>query len=819
MIDRLAKLPFDAQPGEKFVYGYNSDILGVVIEKVSGMQPGRVLPTRIFQPLKMVDSSFFLPLDKRERLAAVYSLVDGKLQRAPNPGLGQGDYVDGPRMCYSGGAGVLSTASDYARFLQMLLNGGELDGVRLLEPEDGGADDLEPRRRRSSTRASTGFGLGFEILDNLGKVGRDRISRRLLMGRRISHGLLGRPEGEARGGADDAAAARERQRSESTSSGSWCISLSWPRLSRRRRSQVGGIVGSARVALFKDSSRSPIRGRFPNRPRFATVSPDFTGGFGDGAVKSACLCGAGGCRGLVAGPRTARAQGCVLIRQNGPLLGQGMSPDLAPGQCEFSFSTRNSTADKHYKGDVEQVQRQELGTYVLNKQHAYDFALRYQANHRLGFTSSIPLIDASWALPYPLAPAPGDRVPQRGVGLGDLTVAGRYWLLDPLKHARGNVEVGLGIKMPTGSADDTAFYPTLTGAWSDKAIDQSAQPGDGGVGMLFDAQGYWRFGKSMIYTNGSYLSNPKNTNGTPSILVGLLGPAANTPANANKLVNSVADQYLLRIGGATNIPRHASPLGLARVPRRRAPSRTISSDARTASGVPATSSTSSPACLTPTRDSRSRSTCRSASIAIACRIRTPARKATRRSPTTCSSAATRCASARARAHSRDRSRSPRFRRPRSRTTTSDWAGARRRTYPPSGSLSFVGRSCSWQLLRFLLLARRLRRLLRDGEGPRLLGVAEEPHHVAQRPRDRTRRRSRSGCRGSSARRRRSCAPPSRSSPPAVAAARPAAPPRPQRRRLDARLLRSEPACAAAFSSSVSAGASTTGTFSRAAATL
>ena len=264
--------------------------------------------------------------------------------------------------------------------------------------------------------------------------------------------------------------------------------------------------------------------------------------------------------GVVAGPRTARAQGCVLIRQNGPLLGQGMSPDLAPGQFEFSFSTRTSTADKHYNGDVEQVQRQELGTYVLNKQHAYDFALRYQASHRLGFTASIPLIDASWALPYPLAPAPGDRVPQRGVGLGDLTVTGRYWLLDPLKHARGNVEVGLGLKMPTGSADDTAFYPTLNGAWSDKAIDQSAQPGDGGVGMLFDAQGYWRFGKSMVYTNGSYLSNPKNTNGTPSILVGLLGPAANTPANANKLVNSVADQYLFRIGGATIIPgtRHLS---------------------------------------------------------------------------------------------------------------------------------------------------------------------------------------------------------------------------------------------------------------------
>jgi hypothetical protein len=258
---------------------------------------------------------------------------------------------------------------------------------------------------------------------------------------------------------------------------------------------------------------------------------------------------------VIATPRTLRAQGCVLIRQNGPLLGQGMSPDLLPGEWEFSFSTRNSTADKHYRGDEEQVQRQTLGTYVVNKQHAYDFAIRYQATSRLGFSASVPLIDASWALPYPLAPTPGDRVPQQGEGLGDLTVAARYWLFNPARHVRGNVAVGAGIKLPTGADDVTAFYPTLAGAWSDKAIDQSAQPGDGGVGMLFDTQGYWRFSKSMVYGTLSYLANPRNTNGTPSILVGLLGPAANTPANANKLVNSVADQYLLRLGIATRIPK------------------------------------------------------------------------------------------------------------------------------------------------------------------------------------------------------------------------------------------------------------------------
>ena len=148
-------------------------------------------------------------------------------------------------------------------------------------------------------------------------------------------------------------------------------------------------------------------------------------------------------------------------------------------------------------------------------------------------------------------------MPQQGLGFGDLTFAGRVWLLDPTAHVRGNVAVGVGLKLPTGSADDTAFYPTVGGVWSQKAIDQSAQPGDGGVGILMDAQGYWRFGKSVLYSNLSYLANPKDTNDTPSIIAGL---GISGPVYANKMVNSVADQYLFRVGGATQIPgvRHFS---------------------------------------------------------------------------------------------------------------------------------------------------------------------------------------------------------------------------------------------------------------------
>jgi len=133
-VARMAALPFEAQPGERFVYGYSTDILGAVVEVVSGMSLEQFLRTRIFEPLGMSDTHFYLPVEKRERLSVVYSAGDDGLSRAPDPGgmVGQGAYVDGPRKSYSGGAGLLSTAPDYARFLQMTLNGGELDGVRIL---------------------------------------------------------------------------------------------------------------------------------------------------------------------------------------------------------------------------------------------------------------------------------------------------------------------------------------------------------------------------------------------------------------------------------------------------------------------------------------------------------------------------------------------------------------------------------------------------------------------------------------------------------------------------------------------------------------
>jgi len=170
-MERLASLPFVAQPGAAWVYGYNTDILGCVVEKASGMSLDAYIAERITKPLRMVDTRFFVPAAARDRLTAVYaSGADGMMRRAPDGARGQGHYLEGPRRSFSGGAGLVSTARDYARFLQMLLNGGELDGARILAPH---TVQLMATNHVGTLHSSTGlgFGLGFETVDSYGAAG------------------------------------------------------------------------------------------------------------------------------------------------------------------------------------------------------------------------------------------------------------------------------------------------------------------------------------------------------------------------------------------------------------------------------------------------------------------------------------------------------------------------------------------------------------------------------------------------------------------------------------------------------------------------
>lgn len=175
-VARIAKLPFQSQPGEAWVYGYSTDVLGAVIEAAGGQALDEFLHDRVFGPLGMTDTHFYLPRDKGDRLATVYSLApDSALARAPDPGgmVGQGAYVDGPRTSFSGGAGLLSTADDYTRFLQMMLNGGALHGERILSRKSvelmtvNHIGDLAP----TFFGGGMGFGLGFYVVLDVGERG------------------------------------------------------------------------------------------------------------------------------------------------------------------------------------------------------------------------------------------------------------------------------------------------------------------------------------------------------------------------------------------------------------------------------------------------------------------------------------------------------------------------------------------------------------------------------------------------------------------------------------------------------------------------
>jgi CubicO group peptidase (beta-lactamase class C family) len=170
-MQRLGTLPFIAQPGEAFVYGYNTDILGCIVEKASGMPLDQFVRERITGPLGMKDTRFFVPAAERNRLAAVYaSGNDGLIVRAPEGSKGQGSYVDGPRKSFAGGAGLTSTARDYARFLEAIRKDGAVDGARILAPRTA----MLMKTNQSGTLHSKdglGFGYGFQTVDRYGAGG------------------------------------------------------------------------------------------------------------------------------------------------------------------------------------------------------------------------------------------------------------------------------------------------------------------------------------------------------------------------------------------------------------------------------------------------------------------------------------------------------------------------------------------------------------------------------------------------------------------------------------------------------------------------
>jgi len=173
VVKRIAKMPLNFHPGEAWEYGPGTDVVGRLVEVISGESLDEYFRRHIFEPLGMKDTCFYLPLSKLDRFTAQYAPGEGnkiKLAEAPTP---QSRWVKEPHVFFAGAGGLVSTTADYLRFQQMMLNGGELDGVRVL-----GRKTVELMTSNHIgglpvwlTGPGYGFGLGYSIVKDVGAAG------------------------------------------------------------------------------------------------------------------------------------------------------------------------------------------------------------------------------------------------------------------------------------------------------------------------------------------------------------------------------------------------------------------------------------------------------------------------------------------------------------------------------------------------------------------------------------------------------------------------------------------------------------------------
>ena len=267
------------------------------------------------------------------------------------------------------------------------------------------------------------------------------------------------------------------------------------------------------------------------------------------------LTGVGAALWLSAG--SAWGQGCIVGRQCSPGQIDG-SNYLPPHQYDLSFNYRGFTADEHYNGTARQYQRQKLGNFVINRQNIFDATGTLGVTKQLSVLIDIPYIHSGWSIPLPVGSiggaSPGPRAQQNAQGLGDISLGLKYWVLNTDKHPNGNVALGIGVKLPTGKDNVTTDYPDITGGnIRQRTVDQSIQPGDGGWGIPTSLEAFKTFKSINVFATGNYLINPRDTNGVGSIIATLgVKPSPLAPSTN---VNSVPDQYLIRIGVGAAIPR------------------------------------------------------------------------------------------------------------------------------------------------------------------------------------------------------------------------------------------------------------------------
>lgn len=213
---------------------------------------------------------------------------------------------------------------------------------------------------------------------------------------------------------------------------------------------------------------------------------------------------------LLLAPRDVWGQGCVIARGGGHAAVTDGSGLLESGQWQVSVALRWFRSDRHFAGDVEQTERKANSTEVVNQSYFSDVILTRAWSRRLGFNLTLPFVHHDRSSLYEhLGNASGRRFHTQASGLGDVRLGASYWIFNPENHRRGNVSVGFGIKAPTGDYEARDTFTRASGP-TERYVDTSIQPGDGGWGAEVELQGYHHLaGGLFAYGSAYYLFNPR----------------------------------------------------------------------------------------------------------------------------------------------------------------------------------------------------------------------------------------------------------------------------------------------------------------------
>ncbi len=236
----------------------------------------------------------------------------------------------------------------------------------------------------------------------------------------------------------------------------------------------------------------------------------------------------------------SNAQGCVAIKG---ISGICSRPSDAKG-WDLNLNNRYFKSYKHFVGTVEQKERVEKGSEVINHAYELDITATRTLNSRWSLAFTLPILNFGRSSLYEHDGA--TRHSTHSFGIGDIRVSAYRWMFDPKTSHKGNVQIGLGIKLPTGVYNYQDYFYKKVDSSVLGPVDQSIQPGDGGTGITFEVNSFYNFTHKVgVYGSFFYLVNPREVNGTSTTRG---GTASATAKKYNTDVMSVPDLFMARGG-------------------------------------------------------------------------------------------------------------------------------------------------------------------------------------------------------------------------------------------------------------------------------